>query len=81
MLDPLLPPMCSSYRLTSVYVYELSYGLAAATEMVLDRLMMVLVELPVLTDFGVCLLVELACAFEVWVYQMIAWRLRLLACV
>ncbi len=45
-----------------MYVYELSSGLAVAlSEMVLDCLMMVLAELLVSTDFGVCLLVELAC--------------------
>lgn len=36
----------------------------ALAEMVPNRLMMMLAELLVLTDFGVCLLVELACCLS-----------------
>ena len=56
---------CSLYRLTSVYVYDSSPAYVRYNEHLL-RHVPSLAELLVLTDFGACPLVELACLLWFW---------------
>ena len=60
--------VCSSYRLTSVYVYEfeLRKCLVQCRSELSKRCAQSLAELSVLTDFGACPLVKLACFIRCW---------------
>lgn len=63
---------CSSYRLTPVYVYESELSnclVECRTERSLHHAK-ILAELPVLTDFGACPLVKLACLSWSWDVRM-----------